>query len=170
MAFTGLPGTGKSALAEAVASALACPAFSVDPLEAVLLRAGITREQRSDYAAYDLAAFCAQEQVRRGLPAVVDAVNALPRLQRWWGDIAECHGAAFRLIYTVCSDPELHRSRLETRHRNLDGFPYEPAWADVRRRNYSPPTLPHLEVDAVESLASNVDRILTYVLGDGAER
>lgn len=46
--MTGLPGTGKSAVAEAVAKALCAPVFSVDPLEAVLLRAGIDREQRSD--------------------------------------------------------------------------------------------------------------------------
>jgi predicted kinase len=64
--MTGLPGTGKSAVAEAVAKALRAPVFSVDPLEAVLLRAGIDREQRSDTAAYDLAAALATSQLQLG--------------------------------------------------------------------------------------------------------
>ena len=58
--MTGLPATGKSAIADAVGRALPAPVFSVDPLEATLHRAGITRAQRSGYAAYDLAAMLAR--------------------------------------------------------------------------------------------------------------
>jgi hypothetical protein len=29
------------------------------------------------------------------------------------------------LIYTMCSDQNLHWSRLESRHREIDGFLYE---------------------------------------------
>jgi predicted kinase len=105
VAMTGLPATGKSALATALAACLRCPTYSVDPLEAVLLRGGITRAQRSDYLAYDLAAYCAEEQLRHGQPAVVDAVNALATLQDGWVDIARRNDADFRLVYTVCSDP-----------------------------------------------------------------
>jgi predicted kinase len=46
--MTGLPATGKSVIADVVAGALSAPVFSVDPLEAALLRLGITREQHSD--------------------------------------------------------------------------------------------------------------------------
>ena len=39
--FSGLPGTGKSRLAEAVGRALAIPVFAKDWLEATLLRSGL---------------------------------------------------------------------------------------------------------------------------------
>jgi hypothetical protein len=52
--MTGLPGTGESAVAEAVARALPAPVFSADPLEAVLLRAGIDRGQPSTMRPHDL--------------------------------------------------------------------------------------------------------------------
>lgn len=163
--MTGLPATGKSAIAEAVAAFLRCPTYSVDPLEAVLLRGGITREERSDYIAYDLAAYCAEGQLRRGQSAVVDAVNALASLQGWWADMAKRHDAAFRLIHTVCSDPGLHRSRLEGRKRNLEGFCYEPTWEQVQSRRYETPTLVHLALDAVGDLETNVGRAIAYVDG-----
>ena len=65
VALTGLPATGKSAIADAIGRALPAPVFSVDPLEAVLNRAGITREHRSGHAAYDLAAMLAEAQLPR---------------------------------------------------------------------------------------------------------
>ena len=47
---SGLPATGRSTIAEAVAAELRAPVFSVDPLEATLWRAGIGPAQRSGYA------------------------------------------------------------------------------------------------------------------------
>jgi predicted kinase len=132
--MTGLPGTGKTAVAEAMARALRAPVFSVDPLEAVLLRAGVDREHRSDYAAYDLAATLAASQLRIGQSAVVDAVNAWERLRRWFLDLAEPVESQAVLIETICSDRRLHRRRFESRDRAIEGWIYEPTWQDVEHR------------------------------------
>jgi predicted kinase len=163
--MTGLPGTGKSAVAEAVARALPAPVFSVDPLEAVLLRAGIDREHRSDYAAYDLAAALAESQLRLGQSAVVDAVNALERLRRWFLGLAEPVGAPAVLIETICSDPLLHRARFENRDGAIDGWVYEPTWQDVERRKleYEPSSLERLVLDAVEPREENARTAIEYV-------
>lgn len=83
VATTGLPCTGKSALAEAVARAISAPVFSVDPLEATLNRAGITREHRSGYAAYDLVATLAESQLV--LDAVEPLTNNAARVPRYLG-------------------------------------------------------------------------------------
>jgi predicted kinase len=163
--MTGLPGTGKSAVAEAVARALPAPVFSVDPLEAVLVRAGIDREHRSDYAAYDVVAALAESQLQLGQSAVVDAVNALERLRRWFLGLAEPVGAPAVLIETICSDRRLHRERFENRDRAIEGWVYEPTWRDVERRmlEYEPSDVERLVLDAVAPFEENARAALEYV-------
>jgi predicted kinase len=163
--MTGLPGTGKSAVAEAVAKALCAPVFSVDPLEAVLLRAGIDRERRSDIAAYDLAAALATSQLQLGQSAVVDAVNAWERLRRWFLNLAEPSGSPAALIETICSEPQLHRDRFESRDRAIQGWIYEPTWQDVECRmlEYEPCSSERLVLDAVEPLEANAQAAIEYV-------
>ncbi len=164
--MTGLPGTGKTAVAEAVARALPAPVFSVDPIEAVLLRAGIDREHRSDYAAYDLAATLAESQLRIGQSAVVDAVNAWERLRRWFLGLAEPVESQAVLIETICSDRRLHRRRFESRDRAIEGWIYEPTWYDVEHRmvEYEPSSLERLVLDAVDPLDANTQTAIGYVM------
>ena len=161
----GLPGCGKSAVAEGVARALGAPVFSVDPLEATLIRAGITRVQRSDYAAYDLAATLARSQLTLGQSAIVDAVNSIEIVRAWWRNIAAVFGVPRPLIECVCSDVDLHRRRVEERNRNIDGFIYEPSWADIeaRRAEYEACAEDRLVLDAARPLDENVRRALDYV-------
>ena len=163
--MTGLPGTGKSAIADAVGRALPAPVFSVDPLEATLNRAGITREHRSGYAAYDLAAMLAESQLRVGQSAVVDAVNALSSVRKWWKDIAERNGVPLVTLATICSDRALHRARLEQRTREIEGFLYDVTWADVEARmhEYEPAVEADLVVDAVDPLEDNTTQVLRFL-------
>lgn len=164
--MTGLPGTGKSVIAEAVARALRAPVFSVDPLEATLLRLGITREQRSDVAAYALALTLADAQLARGQSAVIDAVNGVPTVRDEWEAAARRHGAAIVWIKTVCSDEAVHRARVEGRERAIEGFVHEPTWEDVERVRatwYEPFAGEALVLDAVEPLDDNISRALARV-------
>ncbi len=165
IAMTGLPGTGKSAIADAVARSIHAPVFSVDPLEATLNRASITREHRSDYAAYDLAATLAESQLRAGRSAVVDAVNATSSLRTWWTDIADRHDATAVILATICSDRGLHRARFERRTRPLDGFLYDVGWTDVEALTgqYEPADDAHLILDAVNPLERNITLALRQV-------
>lgn len=162
---TGLPGTGKSALADAVGRALPAPVFSVDPLEATLNRAGITREHRSGHAAYDLAAMLAEAQLVAGQSAVVDAVNGHASLRRWWMDIAGSHGVPLISLATICSDPALHRQRLERRTRPIEGYLYDVTWDDVQAGmgDYEPATDSDLVLDAVDPLEENIGRVLRHL-------
>ena len=161
----GLAGTGKSAVAEGVARSVHAPVFSVDPLEAALLRSGITREQRSDYIAYDLAAALARSQLALGQPAIIDAVNPIELVRGWWRDIAIEFDLPRAVIECVCSDVELHRRRIEARARDISGFIYEPSWEDVQasRAGYEPCTEDRLVLDAVAGLAANISRAIEYV-------
>lgn len=161
----GLPGTGKSAVAEGVARAIAAPVFSVDPLEGTLNRAGIMREQRSDYAAYDLVATLARSQLALGQSAVLDAVNSIELVRAWWRDLAAEFGVPRPLIECVCTDLTLHRERLEGRRRDVPGFMYEAGWDAVeeRRAEYELCCEERLILDAVHPIDENIRRALAYV-------
>lgn len=51
IAMAGLPSSGKSTVASALASALPAPVLSVDPVEAAMWRAGVDRAQPTGLAA-----------------------------------------------------------------------------------------------------------------------
>lgn len=156
--MTGLPGTGKSAIADAVADHIGSPVFSVDPLEATLNRAGITRSAGSDRVAYDLVATLVERELGAGRSAVIDAVNGRQFLRDWWRRIAARHHAKALVVATCCSDSDLHRRRIETRVRDLDGFRYELTWRDVRRACRStnrPPTRPSDSMPSIRSTGTS---------------
>ena len=53
--MAGLPGSGKSTVAEALGAQLRTPVVSVDPLESAILRSGIESDQPTGLAAYLVA-------------------------------------------------------------------------------------------------------------------
>jgi predicted kinase len=72
--LSGLPGSGKSALAEGLSRILSMPVFSVDPIEAAMWRGGLAKAQ-TGIAAYGVAISLADEHLRLGHSVVIDAVN-----------------------------------------------------------------------------------------------
>ena len=166
IAMAGLPAAGKSSVAEGLASALAAPVVSVDPIEAALLRAGIERAGPTGLAAYLAAEAVAGGVLGLGQTVIVDAVNAVEPARRQWRDLASRHRVRLAVIEVVCSDPALHRRRLEERVRDLEGLD-EPDWASVehRRAEYEPWTERRLVLDSVDDLTSNVNQALEFVAG-----
>lgn len=73
----GLPGTGKSTLADTIGQHLPAPVFSVDPIEAAIWRSGVAPSFETGLAAYEVAATLAEHQLHLGMSAVVDAVSSI---------------------------------------------------------------------------------------------
>lgn len=121
--FTGLPGTGKSTLAEEAATLLRCPLFAKDQLEATLRRSGIGADANSGWAAVELLNTLAREQLRRGQSAILDCVATFERMREPWRVLARTYGTRLRIVECVCSDETLHRARLEIRQRGIPGWP-----------------------------------------------
>ncbi|WP_225847582.1 ATP-binding protein [Streptomyces sp. HPF1205] len=130
--MAGLPGSGKSSLAEALGRRLAAPVVSVDPIEAAMWRAGVARGQPTGLAAYVVAEAVAGGVLALGQTVIVDAVNAVEAARDQWRSLAGRSGVPMAFIEVVCSDPLVHRRRLEGRSRGIDGFP-EPTWEAVER-------------------------------------
>jgi predicted kinase len=155
--ISGLPGTGKSALADALATELGAIVLSVDPIEAAMLRSGIERSFATGLAAYAVVSAIAEPALRRGQPVIVDAVSAVREAKDWWPDLAGRTGTALAIVECVCSDAAVHRERLAGRRRGLEPFP-EPTWDDVERtaREWVPWDRERVVVDAVQPLDRNV--------------
>jgi predicted kinase len=130
--MSGLPGSGKSTLAQGLSLALAVSIFSVDPIEAEMLRAGLPKT-KTGIAAYQAAQALADEHLQLGHSAIIDAVNPVEAPRAAWRKLAEKHGAELKIIECVCVDETIHRRRIEARVRNIAGLP-EVAWADVLKR------------------------------------
>ena len=130
--LSGLPGSGKSTVAEGLSRALSIPLFSIDPIEAAMWRGGLSKDQ-TGIAAYDVAIALADEHLRLGHSVIIDAVNPIEAPRAAWRSLAAKHRAEMKIIECVCGDEAVHRRRIEARVRNIAGMP-EVTWARVQRR------------------------------------
>ncbi|WNV76565.1 AAA family ATPase [Geodermatophilus sp. DSM 44513] len=160
---SGLPGTGKTALAAALATRLVAVHLSVDPIEDALLGAGLPRSWETGVAAYEAARVIAALNLARGRPVVVDAVNDSEPARDTWRRAAEDSGARLSFVLLTLDDETEHRRRLESRVRDLTRVP-EPSWQDVRARaaSYAPwPDGTCLRVSADRPVDELVDEVVS---------
>jgi predicted kinase len=169
--FTGLPGAGKSAVAEALGRELNIPVFAKDWLEATLRRCRLQPDPQQPaaglgYAGYELLTTLAERQLRLGQSAILDSVASPPAVREQWRALAGMYQAGWFVIEAICSDESLHRQRLSGRRRGIPGW-YELSWADVEKvkLSYTPWSEDRLVLDAVQPLALNVTAAVAYVSG-----
>jgi predicted kinase len=159
--LSGLPGSGKSTVAEGLSRTLSMPLFSVDPIEAAMWRGGLSKDQ-TGIAAYDVAVALADEHLRLGHSVIVDAVNPIEAPRAAWRNLAAKHRAEMKIIECVCADEAVHRQRIEARVRNIAGMP-EVTWDRVQRRRaeYEAWTDARLTLD---TSAKSADQLLAEAL------
>ncbi|HET9907597.1 MAG TPA: AAA family ATPase [Anaerolineales bacterium] len=163
--FSGLPGTGKSTLAEAVGRGLSVPVFAKDWLEATLLRSGLkaTDDRALGFAGYELLTILAERQLMLEQSVILDSVAASQTIRSTWHKLSDQYAAQYRVIECICSDEELHRSRLHGRKRNIPGW-HELEWSEVERvkRYYFPWEGERLVLDMTQSFTENFLKAKTY--------
>lgn len=169
IAMAGLPGAGKSTIAEVVGNRLGYAVLSVDPIESAILSAGINSDEPTGLAAYLVAEAIAEAALANGQSIIVDAVNAVDPAREQWVELAEKHREKLRFIEVVCTDTEVHRERLESRDRNLAHIP-DPTWHQVEQSldEYSAWTgpaaaVPRITLDSVKPLGEVVEQALAFL-------
>lgn len=159
IAFGGLPGTGKTTVAQTLARRLAAVYLRIDTLEQAFIASG--GGQADIGAAGYLAAYAvAGDNLRLGLTVVADSVNSLRITRSAWTNVAFDAGVPIFEIELVCSDAAMHRQRVEGRKADIPGFQL-PTWKSVLERQYEPWESVHLVVDTAKaSVEQAVDAIM----------
>jgi predicted kinase len=155
--FGGLPGTGKTALARAVADALVATYVRVDAIEVALARSGF--EIGDSPVGYAVAHDVAADQLRAGRSVVVDAVNPVRPARAGWAELADELAIDVGFVEVTCSDAGEHRRRVESRLPDLPGH-VVPTWQQVCELHYEPWERPRLVVDNLGPPDAAVARVL----------
>jgi len=166
--FAGLPGTGKSSLAEAVGRQLSIPVFAKDWIEGALVRGRLQPTDAAGpslgFASYELLTTLAERQLSLGQSVILDSVASPPAMRAAWHGLAAQYSAGWRVVECRCSDEAVHLARLEGQVRGIPGW-HELAWGDVQKvaANYAPWDEPRLVLDAIRPWAENLAAALRYL-------
>jgi predicted kinase len=151
VALAGLPGTGKTSLARALAIRLPAVHVQIDTLEAAIAASSLGQAAEAGYhSGYAVA----RDNLALGLNVVADSVNALEITRQAWRDTAAATQVQLLEVELICSDPEQHCARIEA------GDARAP-WSDIQARQVDPWTTEPLRLDTA---ALSVDQALDTVV------
>jgi len=131
--FGGLPGTGKSTLASALAHRCKAVYLRIDTIEQSLRHAGMAEIGPTGY---EIAYAVALDNLCQGNRVVADSVNPIEITREAWRSTAGSADVSFVEIEVVCSNREEHRARVESRIADIPGMKL-PTWEEVVDREYA---------------------------------
>jgi predicted kinase len=163
---TGLPGTGKSTVAEATAEVLGAAVLGHDwamsglrPYQEVQDVLDAMEPSGRRVVGWSILNALAAAQLRAGRSVVLDGVARRSETAACRGNAQREH-SRFVMIATECSDRALHRSRIEGRQRSIPNW-YEVGWSSVERSldEWEQPEGADLHLDAADSWDANVAKL-----------
>lgn len=129
--FGGLPGTGKTTIARALAKQLGAVHVRVDTIEQNIRASGA----EVGPAGYMVAYAIAEDNLTLGHAVIADSVNSIEITRGAWRAVAERAAVPAVEIEVICSDEAEHRRRAETRPTDVPG-PVKPSWTEITARPY----------------------------------
>lgn len=156
--FGGLPGTGKTTLARALAERLRAVYLRIDTIEQALRRTESLKIGNEGYLlAYDIAA----DNLKAGNNVIADSVNPIPITRAAWQNVAKDAGADIFEVEIICSDQQEHRRRVETRKADISGHKL-PVWQEVVERAYDVWDSKNLTLDtSALSVEDSIEKIIS---------
>lgn len=162
--FSGLPGTGKSTLADRLARQLHWPCLCIDDvIGEVPENAGIAFWDSRVQILLRLV----EVQLDLGLNVIADSV--FMNMDRHHAqELARKYQARFRPVYVFVSDENTWKERVTTRYAESKDA-YVPTWAQIKHqrerfRTWEPETA--LFIDSLDSVDQNYATVLNFVTKD----
>lgn len=156
--FGGLPGTGKSTIAQALAARRPATYLRIDVIEQAL-RASPGFAGEIGPEGYAIGQAIAASNLALGQMVIADCVNPVPESRAGWRTVANHAGAPLIEVEILCSDEAVHRARVEDRKADIEGLVL-PAWQAVQKRHFAPWPEPHMILDTARL---TVDEAVTRI-------
>ena len=130
----GRPGTGKTTIGRLLARRLGAAYLRTDVIAGPMLLDGLTEDKgRAGHVAYNIAREIATENLRAGIPVLVDGVHATHERRALWRDVsAATHCRLIQFEMTLADGGE-HRRRVES--RQSQGY-IGPTWEQILSMEY----------------------------------
>lgn len=178
IAMKGHPGTGKSTLAQALASLLKIPLIDKDDVKDCAAAAAAATAALVNDLSYDVVFRLASTQLRLGLSVVVDTPLSRRNHLRRLADVASATGARLLIVECRPSDPAEWRRRLESRGAEDRTNWHKPStWREIEMllESYGGCTefdvgdVPRLVVDttAPVSFDETVSTVIDFIVSNG---
>jgi predicted kinase len=162
--FGGVPGSGKSTVAERVGATLDIPVFALDWLLGALTPFGMRHRHDLTNLGSELLTTLAYRELSARRSAVLDTTSEDPAGRARWASLAAAAHAAFIPVVCVCTDRALHRERVERRVRSIPGWADAGDWANASARLAAFPPWPEaLFLDTARPLDECVAAVLDRV-------
>jgi predicted kinase len=143
--FSGLPATGKSSIARALAQVTGALWLRVDSIEQAMRDSGVVPGSLDD-AGYRAAYAVAEDNLRLGRDVIGDSVNPWKLTRDAWRAVGMRAGARVVEVETICSDQQEHRRRVEARRSEVPNLTL-PDWEAVIGRDYHAWDRAHVTID-----------------------
>ncbi|MGA8085854.1 MAG: AAA family ATPase [Terracidiphilus sp.] len=161
--FGGLPGTGKTTIARALAGQIGAMHLRIDSIEQVI-RSWARNAVSLDDVGYRVAYAIAEENLKIGISVLADSVNPIYITRDTWRKVGQRAQTKLYEVEIACSDFAEHRRRVEGRSADISGLEL-PSWQDVVSRHYETWNSEHLVIETAGKSVKESVEILRKLIG-----
>ncbi|SCX33628.1 AAA family ATPase [Agrobacterium rosae] len=144
--FGGLPGSGKSTIAQTLAIRLQATYLRLDTIEqAIRAASSLPAGAEVGPAGYVVLYKIAADNLRLGRTVIADSVNSIEITRAAFRATATESNRRFIEVEVICSDKIVHPHRAESRISTVEGL-IPPTWEQIEARTFEP-WAPDLRID-----------------------